>query len=88
MLAKIVCAPLIVILMVGVASAQSGPGDLQNIQGGENSFRTEKEKKDDRAIDRAYESTMKRIPTTQKKNSDPWGDVRAAPATAPKNKQQ
>jgi hypothetical protein len=74
--------------MVGVASAQSGPGDLQDIQGGQNSFRTEKEKKDDRAIDRAYESTMKRIPTTQKKNSDPWGDVRAAPpAAAPKNKQ-
>ena len=76
---------LIVILTMGVAFAQN---DLRDVQGGENSLRTEQEKKNDRDIDRAYHSAVRRLPDKEKKQSDPWGDVRPAPpATAAKHKQ-
>jgi hypothetical protein len=79
-------AMLIVILTMGTASAQN---DLRDIQGGENSLRTEQEKKNDRAIDRTYQSAIKRLPDAEKRKSDPWGDVRPTPpAAAAKNKQQ
>ena len=84
MLRKIIYATLIVILTMGAASAQN---DLRDIQGGENSWRTEQEKKNDRAVDRAYQSTIKRLPNAEKKKSDPWADVRPAPPAATKNKQ-
>jgi hypothetical protein len=77
-------ATLIVLLTTGAVSAQN---DLRDIQGGENSWRTEKEKESDRAIDRAYKSTIKRLPDAEKKKSDPWADVRPAPPAAAKNKQ-
>ena len=77
-------ATLIVILTIGTASAQN---DLRDIQGGENSWRTEQEKKNDRAVDRAYHSTIKRLPDAEKKKSDPWADVRPVPPAAAKNKQ-
>jgi hypothetical protein len=51
-----------------------------------NSVRTDLEKKNDREIDRAYESTVKGRPDT-KKDSDPWADVRPAPQAAAKKKQ-
>ena len=38
-------------------------------------------------LDRAYESTIKGRPDA-KQNSDPWADVRPAPAAAAKNKQK
>ena len=86
MLGKTVCAMLIVILMMGVASAQP---NTMGVPGYTNSVRTDQEKKNDRELDRAYQSTVKGTSNAQKKNSDPWGDVRAAPPTAaPKNKQQ
>jgi hypothetical protein len=84
MLRITVYATLIVILTMGAASAQN---DLRDIQGGENSLRTEQEKKTDRAIDRTYQSTIKRLPDKEKKKSDPWADVRTAPPAAAKNKQ-
>jgi hypothetical protein len=46
-------------------------------------MRTEQEKKNDRELDRAYESTIKRRP-----DSDLWADVRSAPPAAAKNKQK
>jgi hypothetical protein len=49
-------------------------------------LRTQQEKKNDRDVDRAYQSTIKTLPDA-KKNSDPWGDVRFAPPAAAKNKQ-
>jgi hypothetical protein len=49
-------------------------------------LRTDLEKKNDREIDRAYESTVKGRPDT-KKDSDPWADVRPAPQAAAKKKQ-
>jgi hypothetical protein len=79
-------AILVVIMMMGAASAQN---DLRDIQGGENSWRTEQEKKNDRDIDGAYQSTIKRLPDKEKKKSDPWADVRPDdPAAAAKNKQK
>jgi hypothetical protein len=65
MLRITIYATLIVILMIGAASAQN---DLQDIRGGENSWRTEQEKKNDRAIDRAYQSSIKRLPNAEKRN--------------------
>jgi hypothetical protein len=81
MLRKIICTMLIVFLMTGAASAQT------DIPGGQNSLRTEQEKKNDKAVDRAYQSTVKRLPDAEKKKSDPWGDVRPAPPAAAKKKQ-
>jgi hypothetical protein len=85
MLRKTIHAMLIVILMMGTASAQTNkPG----LPGYTNSVRTDQEKKNDREIDRAYQSTtIKTLPDTEKKKSDPWGDVRLAPPAAAKNKQ-
>ena len=51
-------------------------------------MRTDLEKKNDREIDRAYQSTVKTLSDTEKKKSDPWGDVRPAPPAAAKNKQK
>src|SRR6516164_7073002 len=85
MLRKTIHATLIVILMMGAASAQS---DVSGFFKGRED-RTDREKKDPRAIDRDYQSTIKKIPDAEKKKSDPWGDVRpaAAPPAAAKNKQ-
>jgi len=86
MLRITIYAPLIVILTMEAASAQN---DLRDIQSGQNSLRTDQEKKTDRAVDRAYQSTIKRVPDTEKEKakSDPWADVRQAPPAAAKNKQ-
>ncbi len=84
MLRKTIHATLIVILMMGTASAQT---DKQGLPGYTNSVRTDAEKKNDREIDRAYQSTIKTHPDTEKKKSDPWGDVRPASPAAAKNKQ-
>ena len=87
MLRKAIYATLIVILTMGAASAGNNPRELEDTKAGENSWRTELEKKNDREIDRAYQSTIKRLPDTEKKKSDPWGDVRPDPAAGAKNKQ-
>jgi hypothetical protein len=70
--------------MMGTASAQT---DKQGLPGNTNSLRTDLEKKNDREIDRAYQSTIKGRPDAEKKKSDPWADVRPAPPAAAKNKQ-
>jgi hypothetical protein len=76
---------LIVILTMGAASAQT---NIEGSPGYTNSIRTDLEKKNDRDIDRAYQSTVKGRPDAEKKNSDPWADVRPAPPPpAAKNKQ-
>ena len=77
-------ATLIVILTMAAASAQA---DKQGLPGYTNTLRTDLEKKNDREIDRAYQSTVKTLTDTEKKKSDPWGDVRPAPPAAAKNKQ-
>jgi hypothetical protein len=72
---------LIAILMLGAASAQS---DNQGVPGYTDPLRTDLEKKNDREIDRAYQSTVKGRPDAEK--SDPWADVRPAPPAAAKSK--
>ena len=82
---KTICTTLIVILMTGAAFAQRS---TMGVPGYTNSSRTDQEKKNDKDLERAYQSTNKGTSEAQK-NSDPWGDVRAAPpAAAPKKKQQ
>ena len=84
MLRKAIHATPIVILMMGAAFAQT---DKQGVPGYTDPLRTDLEKKNDREIDRAYQSTVKTLSDTEKKKSDPWGDVRPAPPAAAKNKQ-
>ena len=68
-------ATLIVILTMAAASAQA---DKQGLPGYTNTLRTDLEKRNDREIDRAYQSTVKGRPDADKKKSDPWADVRPA----------
>ena len=87
MLRKTIYSMPIIFLTMGVASAQMDGQELQDIKDGQNSFRTQLEKKNDRDIDSYYQSSFKRIPDAKQKNSDPWGDARSAPPAAGKNKQ-
>ena len=89
MLRKTIHATLIVILMMGAASAQVTNLDPSGFLKGREDRTDREKKKDPRAIDRDYQSTIKKIPDAEKKKSDPWGDVRpaAAPPAAAKNKQ-
>ena len=64
---RTIYATLIVILTIGAASAQT---DKPGLPGYSNAARTELEKKNDRELDRAYESTVKGRPDA-KQNSDP-----------------
>ena len=80
MLRKNIFATLIVILMLGAASAQT---DKQGVPGYTDPLRTDLEKKNDREIDRAYQSTVKTLSDTEKKKSDPWGDIRPPPPANP-----
>jgi hypothetical protein len=75
---------LSVILTIEAVSAQT---NKEGLPGYTNSLRTDLEKKNDREIDRAYQSTIKGRPDAEKKKSDPWADVRPAPPAAAKNKQ-
>jgi hypothetical protein len=75
MLRKTIYSMPIIILTIGAASAQTDMQELQDIKGGQTSFRTQLEKKNDRDIDRTYESAMKRVPNAEKKKSDPWADA-------------
>jgi hypothetical protein len=87
MLRKAIYATPVVILTMGAAFAQDKPPPTIGMPG-YSPMRTEQERKSDRAIDRAYESTIKGRPDAVKQ-VDPWGDVRATPpAAAAKNKQQ
>jgi hypothetical protein len=81
MLRIAIYATLIAILMPGAASAQTYN---QGVPGYSNAVRTDLEKKNDREIDRAYQSTVKGRPDAEK--SDPWADVRPAPPAAANNK--
>jgi len=84
MLRITVYTTLVVILVVGAASAQT---DKQGLPGYSNAARTDAEKQNDRDTDRAYQSTVKGVSVPEKKKPDPWGDVRPAPPAAAKNKQ-
>jgi hypothetical protein len=82
MLRITIYATLIVILATGAASAQTGAPPYTQGVSGYGSLRTEQEKKNDRDIDSAYQSTLKRIPDAEKKKSDPWADPQLTPSGA------
>ena len=82
MLRKTIYSMPIIILTMGAASAQTDGQELRDIKDGQTSFRTQLEKKNDRDIDRDYQSSFKKIPDAKQKNSDPWGDARSAPPAA------
>ena len=85
MLRTTIYATLIVILTTATVSAQQGT-HTQGLPGYSND-RSDAEKKNDKDIDRAYQSTIKGRPDAEKK-SDPWGNIRPAPPpAATKNKQ-
>jgi hypothetical protein len=84
MLRIAIYATLIVIMTMTAAFAQT---DKPGLPGYSNAARTDQEKRNDRELDRAYESTIKGRPDARQ-NSDPWADVRPAPPAAAKNKQK
>jgi len=90
MLRKAIYATPLVILTMGTAFAQTGPAPERtpNVPG-YSPMRSEEDRQKDRAIDRSYETTIKRAGPGAVKNSDPWGDVRATPpGPAAQKKQQ
>jgi hypothetical protein len=72
MLRITIYATLIVILTTGATSAQYDP------------WRTQHQKNNDEDIDRAYQSTIERLPNPEKKKSDPWADPQLTPSAAAK----
>jgi hypothetical protein len=84
MLRKTIYATLIIFLTMEAASAQTGQ---QGLPGYTNILRSPVDRKNDKEIDRAYQSTIKVVPSTKKEKSDPWGDVRLDSPAAAKNKQ-
>jgi uncharacterized protein YecT (DUF1311 family) len=85
MLHKAIVATSILLLMMGAVSAQM-PQPGVHLKDDKPS-RTKEQKEYDKELDRAYQSTIKKIP--EQKKSDPWGDIRpASPTAAAKNKQQ
>jgi hypothetical protein len=65
MLRKTIYSVPIIILTIGAASAQTYQ---QGLPGYSNAARTDAEKKNDRELDRVYESAMKRVPNAEKRN--------------------
>src|SRR5215475_10246659 len=74
MLRITVYATLIIILTMGAASAQTNKRDQRDqtdqpgLPGYTNVLRSNAERKNDKEIDRAYESTIKVVPNTKKRN--------------------
>ena len=70
---------------------ENGLADFELIRGHgskASALRSNADRKNDKEIDRAYESTIKVVPNTKKEKSDPWVDVRLDPPAAAKNKRQ
>jgi uncharacterized protein YecT (DUF1311 family) len=84
MLHKAIVATSILLLMTGALSAQM-PQPGVHLKDDKPS-RTKEQKEYDKELDRAYQSTIKKIPEAEKK-SDPWGNIRPTPPAAAKNKQ-
>jgi hypothetical protein len=81
---KAIVATLNLLLMTGTAFAQTPHmGAHVNEDTGKRP-RTKEQREYDKALDRSYQSAIKKIPEAEKK-SDPWGDIRPNPPA--KNKQ-
>jgi hypothetical protein len=84
---KAVVATFILLLMTATASAQMPPVGAHINEDTGTRPRTKEQRDYDKALDRTYQSTIKKIPDAEKK-SDPWGGIRPTPPSAAKNKQQ
>jgi uncharacterized protein YecT (DUF1311 family) len=85
---KAIVATFILLLMTATASAQMPPVGAHINEDTGKSPRTKEQREYDKALDRTYQSTIKKIPDAERK-SDPWGNIRPTqPAAAVKNKQQ
>jgi hypothetical protein len=82
MLRKLIQASAILALLTGTASSQT-----INMWAHQNPNMTAEEIEQRRQIDEDYRATMNKIPD-KKKSTDPWGNVRSAPATSTLTKQQ
>jgi uncharacterized protein YecT (DUF1311 family) len=87
MLHKAIVATSVLLLMIGPVFAQMPNPSLHLNEDTGKPPRTKEQKEYDKALDRAYKSTVKKIPEAEKK-SDPWGNIRPTPSAAAKNKQQ
>jgi uncharacterized protein YecT (DUF1311 family) len=83
MLHKAIVATSILLLMTAAVFAQM-PTPGVHLKDDKPS-RTKEQKEYDKALDRAYQSAVKKIPEAEKK-SDPWGNIRPTPSAAAKNK--
>lgn len=81
MLRKAAGATLLLLLTTGVVSAQMRGMPAR----GDRPPPPKEQRENDKAIDREYQSTLKRLPDAGKK--DPWSDIRSPPPAAAKNKQ-
>lgn len=81
MLRRITQTALIVLMMTGGVCAQTPP--LGAHFKGDKAPRTKEQTQYDKSLDRAYQSTLKKIPEAEKK-PDPWGAIRPAPPGAAK----
>jgi len=85
MLRRLVCAGAIVLLITGVAGAQSNSDAQSPLSVPFKSKApppSQEQIERQKAADKAYEAAIHKIPD-KKSSADPWGDVRPA-----KNKQQ
>jgi hypothetical protein len=80
MLRKTIHATIIVLLTTGIVSAQMPTPGLHFKD--DKPSRSKEQKEYDKAIDREYQSELKKIPDAGKK--DPWGNIRPTPPAAAK----
>ena len=76
----LIAAGAIIVLSAGSASAQLSVPGISLQEDGRRLDPEEEAKR--KAVDDAYKSTMKKIP--DKKNNDPWGNIRSTTKTSPK----
>ena len=85
MLRKLIPAGAALLLLTGVAYAQSGFPMPSLSLGKDKPPPTPEEIERQKAIDNAYNAANKKIPE-KKEAADPWGTVRSNPAPQAKNK--
>jgi hypothetical protein len=82
MLPRFICAGVVILLIAGDAAAQPDTSTPQSNLGvpflpGRQPSSTPEQVERQKAIDRAYDATMHKLPD-KKSSADPWGDVRPA----------
>jgi uncharacterized protein YecT (DUF1311 family) len=87
MLRRIFHATMIMLVMMTGAAYAQMPTPGLHVKDSSPS-RSKEQKQYDKALDRAYQSTIKKIPDAEKRSTDPWGNIRPSPSVAAKNKQQ